>query len=239
MKKTLLTYCLLLILAMVSCDKNSAPQNNVFKDSAIMQDQLNQQKFNKEKNKNNPEVINRDTSEITNVAILKTNFGNIILGLYGKEAPKTVENFINLVDSLKFYDGLLFHRVAYNFLIQAGDKNTKNIKKKADWGKGGTTFSGKTLEDELFSHTTSYKNGYLVGTLAMANKGPNTGTSQFFICLKEAIKLKNKYTIFGRVLEGMPIVEKISAAEITPSAYDPLDGVPVEPIVIQSIRIQY
>jgi cyclophilin family peptidyl-prolyl cis-trans isomerase len=235
MKKGLYIY-LIFVVCLFGCEKFSNQKPNKNDDTAFSakQDQLNQQRFQKESV--NTLVEQRDTSEITNEALIKTNLGEIKIGLFGKDAPRTVENFIGLINQ-KYYDGILFHRVAYDFLIQAGDKNTKFRNKKADWGKGGDSFFEKPFEDELFSHTTSYKNGYQFGTLAMANKGPNTNTSQFFICLKEAIKLKNKYTIFGKVLEGMPIVEKIASVEITPSNYDAFDGVPIEPVVIKSITL--
>lgn len=236
MKKIILSLSVILAMMLFSCDKTSNQVNK--KNDTVMsskQDQLNQERFTNESKKSS--VEQRDTSEITNVAIIKTNMGDIIVGLYGKEAPKTVENFIGLVNE-KYYDGILFHRVAYDFLIQTGDKNTKNKIKKNEWGKGGDSFFGKPFEDEIFQHTTSYKNGYQIGTLAMANKGPNTNTSQFFICLKEAIKLKNKYTIFGRVLEGLPVVENIASVEINPSTYDAFDGSPIKPVIIKSITLK-
>lgn len=183
------------------------------------------------------DVSQADTSVITHTALLKTSMGDILIGLYGKDAPETVANFIGLA-KMSYYNGILFHRVAKNFLIQAGDRNTLFQNKKSEWGFGGESFYGGEIEDELNPNTPSYKKGYQKGVVAMANKGPNTNTSQFFICLEEAKKLKHKWTIFGMVIKGMDVVEKISRVPVELSSRGTDDGIPLKPIRIHSVTIK-
>ncbi len=118
---------------------------------------------------------------ITHTATIETSMGNIELELYGKDAPKTVLNFVGLAED-DVYNGILFHRIVPGFVVQAGDPNTKDPAKKAMWGSGGTSiYDGKEFADELNKETPSYQRGYVVGVVAMANRGPNTNTSQFYI----------------------------------------------------------
>lgn len=181
-------------------------------------------------------MIPLDRITITHRAELMTSKGRIVLGLYGNDAPKTVENFIGLAKR-GYYNGIKFHRVAQNFLIQAGDRLTRNSRRMEDWGTGGESIYKKEFEDELNPETPSYKIGYIKGTLAMANRGPNTNKSQFFICLEEAEKLEHNWTIFGRVLEGMDVVEEISNVHIHPSSRGGDDGIPRKPVIIHWVKI--
>ncbi len=137
-------------------------------------------------------------------AILKTNFGDIEVELFEKDAPKTVANFLKLSKE-GFYDNTKFHRVIPGFMIQGGDPNSKD----SDWSNDGMGGPGYKFDDELDPGTASYKAGYARGTLAMANSGPDTNGSQFFIMHKD-YPLPNLYTIFGRVLSGMEAVDKIA-----------------------------
>jgi cyclophilin family peptidyl-prolyl cis-trans isomerase len=168
---------------------------------------------------------------------LQTTLGTIRLGLYGEDAPKTVRNFVELARR-GVYDGVLFHRVARNFVIQAGDPLTKDPRERARWGTGGVSIYGGEFEDELNPQTPSYQLGYQPGTVAMANRGPNTNTSQFFICLERAVNLPKAYTIFGRVLEGMDVVQAIAEVPIEPGPFGPDDGTPKTPVVIRKVTIQ-
>lgn len=186
-------------------------------------------------NYTNPEII--DSIEITHVALVNTNLGDFRIGLYGKDAPKTVENFISLARR-RYYNSTLIHRVAHNFLIQAGDGSTKFKSRSSIWGLGGESSFGSQFEDELDPGMPSYQAGYTEGTVAMANKGPNTNTSQFFICLDEAKYLDKMWTIFGRVIDGMELVKHIASVEVKPSERGPNDGFPKEPIKIYSITIK-
>lgn len=143
------------------------------------------------------------------MAIMRTNFGDIKLELFEKDAPITVENFVKLSKS-GFYNKTKFHRVIKDFMIQGGDPNSKDNDPSND-GFGGP---GYVFKDEINNHKL------LNGIFAMANSGPNTNGSQFFIVTAESTPwLDGKHTVFGKVLEGMDVVEKIenspnSSAEI-------------------------
>jgi peptidyl-prolyl cis-trans isomerase B (cyclophilin B) len=129
-------------------------------------------------------------------ATLHTNHGPIAVELFEDDAPKTVENFTKLAGD-GFYDGIIFHRVIPDFMIQGGDPTGT--------GSGGP---GYTFEDEFND------NKVVRGALAMANAGPNTNGSQFFIVTTEAASwLDGKHTVFGRVTDGMDVVDTISALE--------------------------
>ncbi len=126
-------------------------------------------------------------------ATLRTTLGDIRIELYADRAPKTVENFVALVKK-HFYDGTTFHRVIPGFMIQGGDP-------KGD----GTGDPGYTIKDEF--HPTLRHDG--PGVLSMANAGPNTGGSQFFITVAKTSWLDGKHAVFGRVRGGQDVVEKI------------------------------
>lgn len=147
--------------------------------------------------------LNLSKPEVNPVVVMKTNFGDVELELFKKDAPKTIANFIKLAES-GFYNGTKFHRVIPNFMIQGGDPNSKDN----NWADDGTGGPGYLFEDELNPNAVSYKNGYARGTLAMANSGSNTNGSQFFITHKD-YPLPHAYTIFGRVLKGMEAVDAI------------------------------
>lgn len=146
--------------------------------------------------------INMDNSKNPQLTI-KTNFGDIVVELFEKDAPKTVANFQKLSKE-GFYDNSKFHRVIPNFMIQGGDPNSKDD----DWSNDGMGGPGYQFADELNPSAESFQRGYLRGTLAMANSGPNTNGSQFFI-MHQDYPLPNAYTIFGRVLSGLEVVDKI------------------------------
>lgn len=156
-----------------------------------------------------------------------TNFGQIKLQLYDKDAPKTVENFLRLVNS-NYYSCITFHRVAKGFVIQAGDPTGT--------GSGGDSAFGGTFADELNPSTPSYKAGYVKGVLAMANRGPNTNSSQFFIMLADG-NLPHSYTIFGKVASGLDVVDKIGKVDINPGQFGATDGAPKVPVVISKATI--
>ena len=145
-------------------------------------------------------------------ATLHTNHGPIELELFEGEAPKTVENFRKLAGD-GFYDGVIFHRIIPDFMIQGGDPTGT--------GSGGP---GYTFEDEFNAHPV------VRGALAMANAGPNTNGSQFFIVTADACPwLDGKHTVFGQVTNGMDVVDAISAVE-TDAADRPHESVVIERI---------
>ncbi len=161
--------------------------------------------------------------------LMKTSMGDIKIKLYGDESPLTVNNFLNLIKE-GYYDGIKFHRVINGFMIQGGDPLTKDDSKQAMWGTGGPGYS---IQDEYVSGLTNKK-----GTLSMANSGPNTGGSQFFINLIDNTfldwdkePLTSKHPVFGEVVEGFDVVEKIG--EVATAAGDR----PIEPVVITDIEL--
>ncbi len=134
-------------------------------------------------------------------AIIKTGYGNIMLEFFPDIAPNHVSNFINLARQ-KFYDGLQFHRVAKNFVIQAGCPFTAGPEKS----KYGTGNAGYSLNEEFSGRK------HKAGTLSMARgKDVNSASSQFFICLGRSETLDGKYTVFGQVVAGMDTVQRIGA----------------------------
>src|SRR5205809_7905204 len=148
-------------------------------------------------------------------AIIQTNHGPIYLELYPDDAPKTVANFVKLAND-GFYDRVIFHRVIPDFMIQGGDPTGT--------GTGGP---GYTFEDEFNGHKVER------GALAMANAGPNTNGSQFFIVTTEAAPwLDGKHTVFGKVTEGMEVVDTISGVERDSS------DKPHEPVVIERLEVE-
>jgi peptidyl-prolyl cis-trans isomerase B (cyclophilin B) len=147
-------------------------------------------------------------------ATLQTNHGAIAVELFDEDAPKTVDNFMKLARD-GFYDGVIFHRVIPDFMIQGGDPTGT--------GTGGP---GYTFEDEINEHKVER------GALAMANAGPDTNGSQFFVVTTQAAPwLDGKHTVFGRVTEGMDVVDGIS--EVETGANDK----PREPVTIERVEL--
>jgi undecaprenyl-diphosphatase len=171
----------------------------------------------------------------TDTVVVRTSMGTFALELYGNDAPATVRNFLSLVGR-KFYDGLLFHRVSRGFVIQAGDPKTRVADMRNEWGTGGQTASGEPLVDELDPALPSARRGYVKGVVAMARKPiPNSATSQFFVCLEKASVLPYQYAIFGYVIDGLDVVERIGAVEVEPGPMGETDGIPRTPVTIRSI----
>jgi cyclophilin family peptidyl-prolyl cis-trans isomerase len=178
--------------------------------------------FDSNKLSSNANISIKNRTVEMNVA----GFGKISLQFYPEDAPKTVENFLRLTDS-GYFNCLTFHRVAKGFVIQAGDPNGN--------GTGGTSAFGSKFADELNPESASFKAGYVKGTLAMANSGPNTNGSQFFIMLADN-ELPHLYTIFGKVSAGLDVVDKIGKVDISPQM-GPSDGAPLTPVVMQTVKI--
>lgn len=153
---------------------------------------------------------------------LCTNKGDIVVELFTERVPHTVANFVQLVQE-KFYDGTKFHRVIADFMIQGGDPFTKDDSLKERWGTGGP---GYRFADEI-----TRENQNDVGTIAMANAGPNTNGSQFFINVAANNFLDPKHTVFGRVVSGMNVVQ-----DIVRSPVDARDC-PLDPVVIEHTTV--
>ncbi len=154
------------------------------------------------------------------IVTIETNQGTIELELFSKDAPITTENFLSLINK-GYYNGVMFHRVIKDFMIQGGDPTGT--------GRGGP---GYTFDDELNADSPSYQRGYVRGTLAMANSGPNTNGSQFFIMHKN-YDLPHKYTIFGQVTKGIEVVDKIANSK-TNSEDKPLENVIMNKVYLGS-----
>ena len=161
----------------------------------------------------------KESKEMT-VAVIKTNMGTIEVELFPDKAPKTVENFVGLAEK-GYYKGVIFHRVIDKFMIQGGDPTGT--------GRGGESLWGKPFEDEIVSSLTFDK----PGMLAMANAGPNTNGSQFFITVAPTTWLNGHHTIFGQVIDGMDVVYAISKVATSKPGDKPLKDV-----VIESIKIE-
>lgn len=166
-------------------------------------------------NKPSPDLNNEMTKQAT--ARLNTTEGVIEIELNVDETPVTANNFISLAQK-KFYDGTVFHRAIEGFMIQGGDP-------KGD-GTGGP---GYKFDDEPFTGE------YLRGTVAMANAGPNTNGSQFFIMHADHALPKN-YVIFGKVIKGIEVVDKIATAEVTVSSSGE-NSKPVKPVTITGVEV--
>ena len=151
---------------------------------------------------------------------LQTNLGDITFDTYDADAPKAVDNFVTLAKK-GFYKNLIFHRVIKGFMIQGGDPNGN--------GTGGPGYS---FEDELNPATESYKQGYVKGVVAMANAGPNTNGSQFFIMLQDT-PLPHNYTIFGNVIAGQNVVDAIGEVK-TNGSDKPLDNVTIKGVIVNT-----
>ena len=158
-------------------------------------------------------------SDSTTVAIIKTNMGTIEIELFADQTPKTVENFVGLAEK-GYYNGVIFHRVIKNFMIQGGDPTGT--------GRGGASFWGGKFEDEFVSDLKHDA----PGILSMANAGPNTNGSQFFITLVATPWLDGKHTVFGKVINGMDVVSAIG--EVKTAAGDK----PVNEVVMEEVTIE-
>lgn len=166
-----------------------------------------------------------DTNKkIMDIVTLKTNMGDMTIQLDRAHAPKTVENFITLAQK-GFYDGVRFHRVIKGFMIQTGDPNSKDTSKKQIWGTGGPGYS---FADELTGNEK-----YPQGTVAMANAGPNTNGSQFFIVTANpAAQLTPDYTVFGKITKGMDVALKIENVKTE------MPDRPIDDVIIQKVTVE-
>src|ERR1700694_796350 len=154
-------------------------------------------------------------------AVVQTNKGTIKFELLEEDAPKTTENF-RLLSEKGFYDGVIFHRCIKGFMIQGGDPTGT--------GRGGQSAWGGRFADEINPSSGVYRRGYIAGTVAMANAGPNTNGSQFFI-MHVDYSLPPNYAIFGRVTEGQDVVNAIASSD-TDSSDRPRSEVKMEKVTI-------
>ena len=156
------------------------------------------------------------------IAVLETNKGTIKFELLEQDAPKTTENFRLLADK-NYYDGVIFHRVIPNFMVQGGDPLGE--------GYGGESAWGGKFNDEIDRTSPLYEGPYAKGTVAMANSGPNTNGSQFFIMHMD-YPLPPSYSKFGKVTEGQDVVDSIAGVERNQK------DKPLEPITMNRVYIE-
>ncbi len=185
--------------------------------------------------------------EDNEIAVIETNKGIIKLELYRSAAPKTVENFVNLANE-GFYNGVKFHRIIEDFMIQTGDPLSKDDNPSDDgtggpgykfddeinpWSLGLDEATIESLQSQGYKYNKELRSlPNVVGAVSMANSGPDTNGSQFFIITKsDQTHLDGKHTVFGNVLEGMDVVLDIAAVET-----DEMDR-PIEDIVMESVYI--
>ncbi len=181
------------------------------------------QKVDPTKPKTDTTVSKDDSKDESNTVIMETSLGNMTIELYPDDAPKHVANFKKLVKS-KFYEGTLFHRVIPNFMIQGGDPNTK-LDDKTQYGQGGP---GYTIPAEI---KRKHEKGSLAGSRLGDQVNPNreSSGSQFYIVTGEASHLDGQYTVYGKVIKGMDIADKIQNVK-----RDAMDD-PLEKVVIKKV----
>lgn len=210
---------------------------------------LGYKKYNNWKMNKETEITKNTDNKI---ATLDTNMGIIKFRLYESAAPKTVENFISLANS-GYYDEVKFHRVIQDFMIQTGDPLSKDDSNSNLWGTGGESMWGedfadeinvwdlgltpeaiKDLQDQGYKYDKNLSSINMVpGVVAMANRGPDTNGSQFFIVTEQPQPhLDGRHTVFGKVIVGMDIVKKIAATKTDESDR------PLTPIVINKVIIE-
>lgn len=159
--------------------------------------------------------------------VIETDRGPIEIEFFVNEAPKAVENF-RLLAEHKYYDGLTFHRIVKGFMLQGGDPEGT--------GMGGESAWGAPFEDEINPEAPLYRGGYQRGLIAMANRGPNTNGSQFFI-MHDEYPLPPNYVIFARVTRGMDVVDAMANTPTTMGG-DGAMSRPVTPPVIKTVTIR-
>jgi dolichyl-diphosphooligosaccharide---protein glycosyltransferase len=205
--------------------------NKNYKPNPVSQELNTKDNTTKDKESNTADerpqnMIKANMTPSDNIAILKTSLGNITIEFFPGAAPKHVNSFLNL-SKTGFYDGTIFHRIVKDFVIQGGDPTTKNTTQKDRWGTGGP---GYTIDAE-FNDIPHER-----GIISMARTGdPNSAGSQFFIVTKDARFLDNQYTVFGRVIDGMEIVDKIEDLTTNQSSDQPID---FEKAKIQKVMIE-
>lgn len=198
--------------------ENEVDADRAMKESTRIYQELRDKNANS-RPKNTNAVKEMETINVT----FQTTEGDFALELFSEKAPKTVSNFLKLANE-GFYNGTKFHRVIDAFMIQGGDPITKDDTRQSAWGTGGP---GYTFEDEFAPGLTNE-----IGTISMANRGPNTNGSQFFINVANNSFLDGKHAVFGKVVSGMNVVDKISQVST--------DGAdrPINPIVIKQLVIE-
>ena len=174
----------------------------------------------------NPKVPKGTKSSGGKQARIETEMGNITIEFYEDDSPTAVENF-RLLAERGYYDGVTFHRVVEGFMIQGGDPGGD--------GTGGESAWGGTFDDNIDRGSALYRRGYRRGIVAMANAGPNTNGSQFFIMHGNS-RLQPNYVIFGNVVEGLPVVDALASVPTARSSSGEMSR-PTRPLLIRKVEI--
>ena len=175
----------------------------------------------------NPKVPAGAKSSGGSRAVILTDKGDIEIQFLAQDAPKAVENF-RLLAEHGYYDGVTFHRIVRGFMIQGGDPTGS--------GKGGQSAWGETFADEIVPDSAVYRGGYRRGLVAMANRGPNTNGSQFFI-LHQDYRLPPSYVIFAWVTKGMEVVDALANTPTTRGEDGDMSQ-PITPPVIKTVTVR-
>jgi peptidyl-prolyl cis-trans isomerase B (cyclophilin B) len=172
----------------------------------------------------------KETSPMSNsneVAVIKTNEGEMVVEFWTDAAPNTIENFKKLARQ-GFYDGTIFHRIVKGFMIQGGDPNSKDTAKESSYGQGGP---GYEVKAEFNNHSHDR------GVLSMARgPDPDSAGSQFFICLAPVRRLDGQYTTFGKLIKGGDVLEKIGNTPVERNTQGEMSK-PTKRVVIESVKI--
>jgi len=170
---------------------------------------------------------NRPMNASNEVAVIKTNEGEMVVQFWTDAAPNTIENFKKLARS-GFYDGTIFHRIVKGFMIQGGDPNSKDPGKESRYGEGGP---GYKIKAEFNDHS------HQRGVISMAREpDPDSAGSQFFICLAPVPRLDGEYTTFGKLIKGDDVLQKIGDTPVTRNSAGE-NSKPTKRVVIESIKI--
>ena len=170
---------------------------------------------------------NKPMSNSNDVAVIKTNEGEMVVDFWTDAAPNTIENFKKLARQ-GFYDGTIFHRIVKGFMIQGGDPNSKDPAKESTYGQGDP---GYKIKAEFNDHSHER------GVISMARgPDPDSAGSQFFICLAPVRRLDGQYTTFGKLIKGADVLEKIGDTPVTNNGMGEMSK-PTKRIVIESVKI--
>jgi cyclophilin family peptidyl-prolyl cis-trans isomerase len=224
MEKKIMKQTMIILITMFTVWACNGQDDNKVesKDQQTKTDQVTTQEVKTDQTKT--EKFKLEGNEMA-VAVIKTNMGTIEIELFADKTPKTVENFIEHANS-GYYNGIIFHRVIANFMIQGGDPTGT--------GRGGESIWGEPFEDEI---VPSLKHD-VPGILSMANAGPNTNGSQFFITLVATPWLDGKHTVFGKVIAGMDVVSAIGIVATSKPGDKPLKDVVMESVTIEKREVK-
>jgi peptidyl-prolyl cis-trans isomerase B (cyclophilin B) len=176
---------------------------------------------------NAPAAAPAASAASSDVAVINTSEGTMVIAFWPKEAPNTVDNFKKLARQ-GFYDGTCFHRIIKGFMIQGGDPLTKDASQEDAWGTGGPGYS---IKAEFNDHSHQY------GVISMARSSdPNSAGSQFFICDGDASQLDHQYTAFGHLIKGGDVLDKIANTPVGPNSQGE-NSKPQKKVTLNSIKI--